>query len=152
MKLSDVDSVVELGRWLQARGITPSEHRAFGGVDTDAHSKNSLHYQRVKDGRRYFPADKQGTLALDVNDNDVRNTAIWRLRRGQWRLWRPTSETDTLYYVYDRILRTAQQKGWPLNEMFFGNKGFRVETGYGSNRPIGGHATHLHVGFDKARW
>ena len=39
------NDIVALGKYLQGQGIQVSENPAFGGVDPDAHSKNSRHYK-----------------------------------------------------------------------------------------------------------
>ena len=83
MKLDRCQSVRDVGRWLQQHGLSPGENRYFNGV-APVHSDTSMHYRRgTKDSG--VRADKQGDLALDVNDVDVKDTLFWRLRRGRWR-------------------------------------------------------------------
>lgn len=148
-RLAGLHSVTAVGMWLRRHGLTPSENRTFGGVDP-VHSATSLHYQ--KDRKGSFAPDKQGNLALDVNDISVVDTAFYRLRRGHWRFWKPQTEAAALGYAFDRLLATARTKGWPLDEMFFHQRGFRIETGFGANTPISGHDGHLHVGFQNSEW
>ena len=125
---------------MQAHGISPGQHENFGGVD-NVHTSTSLHYAR-RLGRSSM------SLALDVNDNDVRDT-WWRHLNHRIR---PSSEAQTLTWLYKKILRTARRNRWPLNEMFYGSYGFMREYGYGVNHAISGHATHLHVGWDRQTW
>jgi hypothetical protein len=42
MRIREVRSVIDLGRWLQSKGITPSEHPNLGGVH-DIHTRGSPH-------------------------------------------------------------------------------------------------------------
>lgn len=148
-RLASVRSVTALGFWLRRHGLTPTENRKFGGVDP-VHSATSLHYQKDKKGS--FDPNKQGNLALDVNDISVVDTAFYRLRRGRWRFWKPQSEAEALAYAYATLLSVARKKGWPMDEMFFHKHGFRVETGFEANTPISGHDGHLHVGFQSFQW
>lgn len=126
MKLREVNSVVQLGRWMQDKGFSPGEHPKFGGVNP-VHTSTSLHYK---------------SLALDVNDRDVDDTV-----KGQFK-----SEHEALKWLYGRILGVAEVQGWPLDEMFFNGWGFIKERGYDHNHAIGGHDGHLHVGFSKKEW
>lgn len=140
-------NVEEVGQWMQRRGLTPSENRRFGSVDNDAHSDGSLHYQLGQKGA--FPSDKQGDLALDVNDRSISDTMFSRLRRGHWKVWRPQTEFEALRFLYRKINRVAKKEGWPLDEMFFNKFGFRVESGFGVNVPIENHETHFHAGWTR---
>ena len=125
--LRNCNSVVEVGKWMQERGFSPGEHPKFGGVDP-VHTSTSLHYK---------------AQALDVNDFDVRDDHM------------PfDDEHEALAWLFKKILRVAQ-KHWPksvLDEMFHDDKGFIKERGFEHNHPIGGHAGHLHVGFQKKEW
>ena len=129
MKLMKVRSIKELGHWMQKRGISTSEHPAFGGVTQGAHGNNSLHFRG---------------LALDVNDRDVRDTKLGPIKI--------VSEQQALRLLFRRIKRVARKKGWPLNEMFFDKWGFIKEKGFEQNHPEDNHEGHLHVGFDKDSW
>lgn len=143
MKLEDCQSVRQVGNWLQQHGLSPGENRFFGGVH-DVHSDTSMHYRRgtKESGVR---DDLQGDLALDVNDRDVRDTAFYRLRRGQWRAWRPQSEHEALMFAYNKILKVALAKRWPLEEVFFDGKGSIIEEEHRVNHPITGHDGHMHA-------
>ena len=129
MKLKNVKSVVQLGKWLQEQGISPGEHSKFGGVHP-VHTTGSLHYR---------------DLALDVNDRGIDDTLIAG-RRGF------DTEHEVLRWLYGRILGVAEANGWPLDEMFFNGFGFIKERGFDHNHPITGHDGHLHVGFTRAEW
>lgn len=149
MKLGEAKNVKQVGRWLQDHGISPGEHRAFGtvhkvhAVDDDGNPV-SLHYMRGRPG--VVAENWQGNLALDVNDHDVSDDKFSK------KFGKVDSETEALTIVYFKILRVAERKEWPLDEMFFWKWGFRKETGYDYNTPIGGHDTHLHVGFFQFEW
>jgi hypothetical protein len=145
MRIRQVKSVKQLGEWMQDCGLTPGENRLFGVVNP-VHSETSLHYREFKAGAVRPAANRQGTLAIDLNDRDVADD----MKDGKAAGF--TSETEALDYVYSRIHTIAEDEGWPLNEMFFGRRGFIKETGYRANHPIGGHDTHLHVAFDKGTW
>lgn len=124
-RLNAVGGVVDLGHWMQDRGFVVSEHPSFGVVH-QVHTTGSLHYV---------------AQALDVNHNfhsadDAREWA---------------NETEALKWLYDRVLRAARKHEWPLDEMFFDGFGFRKEAP-NVNAPIGGHDTHLHVGFFAKTW
>lgn len=146
MKLDQCRSVRDVGRWLQRHGLSPGENYFFGGV-APVHSDGSMHYrQDVKSNLR---DDKQGNLALDVNDRDVSDTVYYRLRRGHWRAWRPQTEHEALMFAYNKILATAKRKGWPLEEVFFNGKGAIVEEQLRVNHPISGHDGHMHAAWYK---
>jgi hypothetical protein len=140
-------NVEDVGKWMQSRGLTPAENRLFGDVDSDAHTSTSLHYQRGQKGN--LVADKQGDLALDVNDISIADSMFFRVMRGHWKIWRPQSEFEALRFLFKKVQKMSQKKGWPLDEMFFNEFGFRVETGFGVNTPIENHETHLHAGWSK---
>ena len=146
MKLKDCKSVVEVGKWIQSKGMSPGEHPQFGGVH-EVHTQGSLHYGgcRSEEERKRL---RRAGKALDVNDNSVEDTMSRRVRK---RLGIYT-EHDSLKWLYKRILKVAQEEGWPLDECFFNGYGFIKERGYGVNHAIGGHENHLHVGFTKVRW
>jgi len=144
MKLPEVESIIDLGTWLQSVGITPSEHPDFGGVH-DVHTKGSLHYggaDNVADMKR---RGLQGR-ALDVNDNDPMDD--------KFRKDFPT-EKEALTFIYFRLLHAAARFDWPLDEMFFDGFGYRKEQGKpdeAPNHPITGHDTHLHVGMTAVKF
>lgn len=144
-KIRDVKGVKDLGEWLKDSGLTPGENRFFGTVHP-VHSETSMHYKEVKNGAVVAAANKQGTLAIDLNDIDVKDD----IKRGKAADF--GSETDALNYVYTRIHTISEQEGWPLNEMFFNGRGFIKEKGFKANHAIGGHDTHLHVAFDAETW
>lgn len=146
MRLAKCRGTYDVGQWLLSKGITPSEHRGYGGVDR-VHGSTSLHYQLDQKGA--FPAGYQGNLALDANDNDVSSEKWGRKLRRKFGLW---TEVATLKMAYRMIKRMARRKRWPLDEMFVDGLGFMVEYGYDRNRPIGNHETHLHIGFSRSRW
>lgn len=141
--LNDCKSVKQVGKWLLQHGITPGENRDFGKVHP-VHTSTSMHYQL--NARGIFASDKQGNLALDVNDQSVDDDKFAK------KFGKVDNETEALTIVYFRILHVAERFEWPLNEMFFSGWGFRKETGYDRNVPIGGHATHLHAAWDFYRW
>ena len=143
-RLSKIHSITGVGLWLRRHGLTPSENAAFGGVDP-VHSGTSLHYQKGTKGT--FAPDKQGNLALDVNDISVVDTFFFRMRRGPLAFWKPQSEEQALRFAFKKLKATAKKEEWPLDEMFFKDFGFRIESGFVANVPIGGHETHLHCGF-----
>jgi hypothetical protein len=122
MRLREVRSIVQLGHWLEDRGFIVSEHPSFGKVHK-VHSRGSLHYE----GK-----------ALDVNHN-VHSADEGR----EW-----NSEKEALSWLYEHLLDTAKRQSWPLDEMFFRNRGFLKETP-ADNHPVPGHDEHLHVGFHK---
>lgn len=142
MKLSGVKSVIDLGKWLQAKGITPSEHPVFGGVH-DVHTTGSLHYggaTNVAD----MKVRKLDGRALDVNDNDPIDDRF----RKEFR-----TEREALTFLYFRLLSAAERFDWPLDEMFFAGFGYIKEEGKpgaAPNHPIGGHDNHLHIGMTQA--
>lgn len=140
VKLREVHSVVDLGKWMQERGFSPGEHPKFGGVH-NVHTDGSLHYGGASNEQERAAKNLPG-LALDVNDRDVSDTV-----KGQF-----DSESDSLKWLYGRILGIAEALDWPLDEMFFANWGYIKERGYANNHAIGGHTGHLHVGFTKPRW
>jgi hypothetical protein len=125
MRIREVRTIVQVGHWLQDRGFIVSEHPSFGKVHR-VHSRGSLHYQ----GK-----------ALDVNHN------VHLADRG--REW--DSEREALSWLYGHLLETAKRESWPLDEMFFRNRGFLKETP-SDNHPVPGHNDHLHVGFHKKTW
>jgi len=146
-RLERCRSVVEVGEWLKQNGISPSQNKHFGAVGT--HSSASWHY-RLSDGS--FAADRQGELAIDVNDNDVTDT---RLKRGG-RLSRPRSEAETLTWLYKKIARVSRRQGWPLTELFFNGggrgRGYKARSGWGVNVTVSGHETHLHAAWSQFKW
>lgn len=138
MRLQEVESIVDLGKWLQSVGITPSQHPNFGGVD-DVHTKGSLHYGGADNVADMKHQGLQGR-ALDVNDNDPMDD--------EFRKDFPT-EKEALTFIYFRLLHAASRFDWPLDEMFFDSFGYRKEQGKpddAPNHPITGHENHLHVG------
>jgi hypothetical protein len=125
MRIREVRTIVQVGHWLEDRGFIVSEHPSFGKVHR-VHSRGSLHYQ----GK-----------ALDVNHN------VHLANRG--RDW--DSEREALSWLYGHLLETAKKESWPLDELFFRNRGFLKETPT-KNHPVPGHDEHLHVGFFQKRW
>jgi lysozyme len=146
-RLERCTSVVEVGEWLERNGISPSQNKHFGAVGT--HSSASWHY-RLRD--HSLAADRQGELAIDVNDNDVTDTRL----KHRGRLFRPRSEAETLTWLYKRIARVSRRKGWPLAEMFFNGggrvRGYKADQGWGRNVTVSGHETHLHAAWTKFEW
>lgn len=140
MKLKECNSVKEVGKWMQEKGFTPGENALFGGVHP-VHTSSSLHYSVVKSGKVVKQANLQGRLALDVNDNDVRDDRL------------PfDNEGEALRWLFSKLLEVARIYHWPLDEMFHAGRGFIKERGYGHNHPISNHENHLHVGFFKESW
>ena len=137
MRLREVRSAVDLGKWLQSVGITPSEHPTFGGVH-DVHTSGSLHYggaPNVAEMRRRGLKGK----ALDVNDTDPLDDRF----RKDFR-----TEREALQFLYFRLLHAAEKFGWPLDELFFGGFGYIKEEGRPTeapNHPVPNHENHLHV-------
>jgi hypothetical protein len=144
-KLRNVKGVKELGEWMQDSGLTPGENRFFGEV-RDVHTEGSRHYQEVKNGAIVIAPNKQGCLAIDLNDFSVADD----IKMGKAAGFK--NETEALDYVYSRIHTIAEDEGWPLNELFFAGRGFIKELGFRVNHPVRGHDTHLHVAFDKETW
>lgn len=154
MKLGECKGVEDLIRWMQKKGLSPGENAIVGTV-YPVHSSSSWHYKVFKDGRVQDGPIKsvtykgrrvdtrQGKLAIDVNDNDVRDDKFGK---------KMTDETAALTHVYFRILAVAEEKRWPLAEAFFWKWGFKAEAGYETNVPISGHDTHAHFGFSRATW
>jgi hypothetical protein len=152
MRLSRIKNTKQLCQWFRDHGLTPSENAHVDHVDR-VHTSGSWHYKTTaSNGITYEPSNYQGTCGIDLNDNDVSDTKFHRVRRGDWKLWRPASETEALRFAYKRVLRVARRKNWPLAEAFFNGLGFKDDTGYSVNRPIGGHDTHDHFGFTRDRW
>jgi hypothetical protein len=115
--LREVESIIDLGPWLQGTGITPSEHPSFGGVH-DVHTKGSLHFggaDNVADMKRQGLEGR----ALDVNDNDPMDDQF----RGDFRT------EEALTFIYFRVLSAAALFKWPLDEMFFNGLGYIKEQG-----------------------
>jgi hypothetical protein len=144
MRLREVKSVVDLGKWLQSKGITPSEHPEFGGVH-DVHTKGSLHYGG---GANVAEMKSRGLVgrALDVNDNDPLDDKF----RKDFH-----TEKDALTFLYFRLLHGAAKNNWPLDELFFGGFGYIKEEGkpgVAPNHPITGHDDHLHIGMTQAEF
>jgi hypothetical protein len=148
MKLSRVNSTKELCAWFKQHGLTPSENAHVDFVD-DVHTSGSWHYRR---GPGVLQSNRQGTCAIDLNDYDVSDTKFYRLRRGDWKLWKPMSETEALNTVYNKLRRAAQKHRWPVAEMFFAGRGYKASAGWNYNVAISGHDGHLHVGFSSDRW
>src|SRR5687768_17621071 len=98
MKLADVHSVAQAGRWMQGKGFVVSEHPAFGIVHK-VHGPTSLHY-----------VDQ----ALDVNHNvhSANDAREWE------------TEAEALRWLYNHLLKAAKNHKWPLDEMFFNGLGF----------------------------
>ena len=142
VELSEVKSVVDLGKWLQTKGITPSEHPDFGGVH-DGHTTGSLHYGRAANVADMKARRLKG-LALDVNDNDPMDDRF----RKDFR-----NEREALTFLYFRLLKAAEKFNWPLDEMFFNGFGYikeKGEPGSAPNHPETGHDNHLHIGMTTA--
>ncbi len=142
MTLREVKSVVDLGKWLLSKGITPSEHPEFGGVH-DVHTKGSLHYGGGIDVADMTRRRLKGR-ALDVNDISPLDDKF----RKQFR-----TETEALTFLYFKLLNGAAKFTWPLDEMFFNGFGYIKEEGkpgVAPNHPITGHDDHLHVGMTRA--
>ncbi len=138
MKLEDIKSLVDLGSWLQDKGLTPSEHPDFGGVH-DVHAKGSLHYGGADDVAHMVRRGLEGR-ALDINDVDPIDDKF----RKDFR-----NETEALAFLYFRLLHAAARFDWPLDEMFFDGFGYIKELGgpgEAPNHPISGHDDHLHIG------
>ena len=142
MELRDVRSIVDLGAWLQDRGLTPSEHPEFGGVH-DVHTKGSLHYGGADDVAGMARHGLEGR-ALDVSDLDPIDDRF----RKDFR-----NENEALTFLYFKLLHAAARFDWPLDEMFFDGFGYIKEEGSpgdAPNHPIGGHDDHLHIGVTEA--
>lgn len=145
MKIADVKSIKELGEWMQERGLTPGENHLFGVVHP-VHGETSWHYRESKNGKVAVAPNRQGDLAIDLNDRDVADD----IKLGKAAGFK--TEAEALDYVYSRIHTTAAEHGWPLNELFFAQRGFIKEDGFDVNHPISGHEDHLHVAFERERW
>jgi hypothetical protein len=144
MRLRDVGSLVDLGRWLQGVGLTPSEHPQFGGVH-DTHTEGSLHYGGARNVAQMTRRGFAGR-AIDVNDHDPIDDRFRRDFR---------NEREALTFLYFKLLAAAGKFGWPLDEMFFNGFGYIKEEGapdVAPNHPITGHDTHLHIGVTTARF
>lgn len=144
MKLREVNSVVDLGKWLQSKGITPSEHPDFGGVH-DVHTKGSLHYGGGANVADMKSRGLEGR-ALDVNDNDPLDDKFSKDFN---------TEKDALTFLYFRLLHAAGKNNWPLDELFFNGFGYIKEQGQpgaAPNHPITGHDDHLHIGMTRAKF
>lgn len=124
LRLKDCRNVREVGKWAQSKGYRVGEHPAFGGVHP-VHTSGSLHYV---------------AQALDINDDGATDEELF------------DNETESLAWLYHKILGVARAQNWPLDEMFFNGFGFIKELGYGANHPILGHDGHLHVGFKVKSW
>lgn len=142
MELRDVGSIVDLGAWLQGKGLTPSEHPDFGGVH-DVHTKGSLHYGGADDVAQMERRGLEGR-ALDVNDLDPIDDRF----RKDFR-----NEREALTYLYFKLLHAAARFDWPLDELFYRGFGYIKEEGNPAdapNHPVGGHEDHLHIGVTDA--
>ena len=154
-----VGSTKEYVEWLRKRGITPGENKHAGTVFPVHTGTNgdwgSLHYRTVRDGRIVVAEKKlvthngrqimtpQGDLALDINDNDVRDDKF----RRQFR-----TESEALTFLYHRTVAVFGPDGYDvLDEAFHGGFGFLKEDP-DRNHPISGHATHFHAGFKQRAW
>jgi hypothetical protein len=140
MKLKDCRSVKEITEWMRSRGFTPGENAYVDRVDP-VHGSTSLHYKTIVKGAVVFARDKQGNLAIDVNDNDVRDDKM------------PfDNEHEALLWLYNKMLTVFGPRGYDvLDEMFFNGLGFIHERPT-NNHPITGHDGHLHAGFKKLSW
>jgi hypothetical protein len=141
-RLREVKSVVDLGKWLQNKGITPSEHPDFGGVH-DVHTEGSLHYGGAANVAEMRRRRLKGR-ALDVNDV----TPLDDKFRKDFR-----NEKEALTFLYFRLLHAADRLNWPLDELFFSGFGYIKEEGQpgdAPNHPVPHHEDHLHVGFTEA--
>lgn len=148
----DIEAIVV---WLRERGISPGEN-AFAGVVNPVHTGTngewgSLHYRTVRDGRIVVATKKmvrgvntpQGTLAIDINDNDVRDDKF----RRQFR-----TESECLTFLYHRFVAVFGPEGYDvLDEAFHGGFGFLKEDP-DRNHPISGHGGHFHAGFKQLAW
>lgn len=144
MRLREVESVFDLGKWLQSKGITPSEHPDFGGVH-DVHTKGSLHYGGAVDVADMKRRRLKGR-ALDVNDISPMDDKF----RKDFH-----TEKDALTFLYFRLLQGASTFSWPLDEMFFNGFGYIREQGkpgVAPNHPIKNHDDHLHIGFTQVEF
>lgn len=142
MKLSQCGSVREICEWLQAKGISPGENAYVGAVHP-VHTASSLHYKTVKDGAIVTAPQNQGRLAIDVNDNSVGDDDF----RKDFK-----NETEALTFLWHRLMAVFGPDGYDVvDECFFGPFGF-IKEDPDRNHAIGGHDTHLHVGFKKLRW
>jgi len=126
MRLRQVRSVVDYGKWAQQHGFVVGEGpKPFGPVDPNAHTEGSLHYL----GR-----------ALDINYRT-------------WEHHRWESEREALTWLYKRTKRFRRfHPRWPLDELFFNGFGFIKEYGVKRNFAIDNHEDHLHIGFMEQRW
>jgi hypothetical protein len=129
--------------------MTPGESSDFGIVHA-VHTVGSMHYRHGT--KANLLSNKQGNLAIDLNDTGVSDTWFYRLRRREWKLWKPASEQEALRFVYHKVLKAAKKNGWPLEEIFHNGFGYIVERGYGINHPISGHDNHLHIACYRHDW
>jgi hypothetical protein len=125
MKLKQVNNVVEFGRWATALGFRCTGGPGpFGPPSPGVHSSTSLHY-----------ADP--SRALDINFD--RSNKRW------------DNEHQACNWLFNRVLRyELRHPSFPLNEMFFENRGYKYYTD--DNVPISNHYDHLHIGFSKNSW
>ena len=131
MRLRDVHSIVDYGRWATSRGFRCAEGPGqFGPVaPVPVHSTTSLHYANPP-------------RALDINHDWNTNVDAQ-----QW-----SSELDALKWLYVKTLKWKRaHPRFPLDELFVAALGW-VKEAPDQNTAISNHWDHLHIGFTRSTW
>lgn len=159
MKFDECLGVGDVVRTLKQKGIAPSENALVGTVypvhtGVEDQSWGSYHYKTWRNGKMVVATKKsvlyngrrimtpQGTLGVDINDNDLRDDH------------RPfDSERECLDWVYDKFFNVFGPRGYDvIGELFFNNRGYKRIHGPKVNVAIPNHTGHAHVGFIRGRW
>ncbi len=125
MILKEAHSVEQYGEWAVSKGFTVTEGPGRFGPVHSVHVEGSLHYVDRALDIHYYP--KTGS---------------------KW-----ATESAALNWLYRRTLQFKNSNtSFPLDEMFFNGFGYVKELRTSDNHPIGGHDSHLHVGWTKTDW
>lgn len=142
VKLKECGSVKAVCEWLKDKGISPGEN-AYVGTVHPVHSATSLHYRTMRDGKIIEAPNKQGNLAIDINNNSLGDDNFRRDFK---------TEGEALTFLWHRFVAVFGPDGYDvLDECFHNGFGFIKETP-DRNHAIGGHDGHMHAAFKRLKW